>query len=421
LYCRLSISNCLLAIDYWLLAIGYWLLPIAVFLYIPNKLPMRKSVLFFCINALFTCQISAQSNTIDKNKVMDFFQNQQFDEAIDYLMPAASIDSDNLQLLGFLGYANYMNDNVPAAEKYYQRIFSIDSNNLAANQYLASINSNSNPDKAKMFTARLIVLRPYKAANYRNMADLFRRKNQKDSALLYYNRAYKLSPNDYKNATGLADALIDSKSFSRADSILEMGLTKDSLSIPYLKLRIRSAYEAKDYQNALLPGERLIRLDEISLSSLTQLALSYYNLKMYNDCIRVCEYLESKDLASESIYYYEAKAWAKLNDYAKSNELLQICLASAISKTAELYYYNLGENYEAINQFKKAVSQYDTAFYLFRNPVMLYNCGRIYESNLKNVGLAKKYYAKYLALAKPQSPDEKKAYEYVKTRWGKKK
>ena len=382
---------------------------------------MRKHILFFCINFLFICHISAQPNTIDKNKVMDFFQNQQFDEAIDYLMPVASMDSDNLQLLGFLGYANYMNDNMPAAEKYYQRIFSIDSNNVAANQYLASINSNSNPDKAKMFTARLINIRPNKASYYRNMADLLRRRNQKDSALLYYNRAYNLSPNDFKNATGLADALIDNKKFSRADSILEIGLVKDSLSIPHLKLRIRSAYEAKDYQNALVPGERLIRLDEISLSSLTQLTLSYYNLKMYNDCIRVCEYLKSKDLASESIYYYEARAWAKLKDYAKSNELLQTCLASAISKTAELYYYNLAENYEAINQFKKAVSQYDTAFYLFKNPLMMYNCGRICESDLKNVALARKYYAKYLALAQPQSPEEKKAYEYVRSRWGRKK
>jgi tetratricopeptide (TPR) repeat protein len=392
-----------------------------VFLYIPNKLSMRKPVLFFCINALFICHISAQFTTIDKNKVLDFFQNQQFDEAIDYLLPVASMDSDNLQLLGFLGYANFMNEDMPVAEKYYKRIFGIDSNNLAANQYLAIINSNSNPDKAKMFTARLINIRPNKASYYRNMADLLRRKNQKDSALLYYNRAYNLSPNDYKNATGLADALIDNKRFSRADSILEIGLVKDSLSIPHLKLRIRSAYEAKDYQNALVPGERLIRLDEISLSSLTQLALSYYNLKMYNDCIRVCEYLVSKDLASESIYYYEARAWAKLKDYAKSNELLQTCLASAISKTGELYYYNLAENYEAINQFKKAVSQYDTAFYLFKNPLMMYNCGRIYESELKNVALARKYYAKYLALAKPQSPDEKKAYEYVRTRWSKKK
>ena len=164
-----------------------------------------------------------------------------------------------------------------------------------------------------------------------------------------------------------------------------------------------------------------MRLDEPSLSALTQIVLSYYNLEMYNDCIRVCEYMLHSDLDIEAIYYYEAKAWAKLKDFAKSNELLQTCLAKAISKTAEMYYYNLGENQEALKQFKKAVSQYDTAYYLFKNPVMKYNCGRIYESNLKNEKLAQKYYTAYLALAKPQSPNEKKAYEYVRERWSKKK
>ncbi len=381
---------------------------------------MRKVFLSFLLIVSLIHHNTAQSIAIDKNKVMDFFQDQQFDEAINYLKSAAGNDSSNLQLLGFLGYAYYMNDNNPVAEKYYQRILRIDSNNLSAIRYLATIKSNADPGEARMLTLRLISLQPGKASFYRNMADLLRRANQKDSALLYYSHAYTLVPGDYKNGTALADILVDDKNFSKADSIIEMGLAKDSLNISWLRLRIRSAYEAKDYQDALLPGERFMRLDEVTLSVLTQVALSYYNLKMYNDCIRVCEYMISRGLNVESVYYYEARSWAKLKNYSKSNELLQICLSTAISKTAEFYYYDLGENDEATMHYKRAVTQYDTAYYLFKNPVMKYNCGRICESNLKNTRLARKYYTAYLALAKPQSPDEKKAYEYVRTKWRKK-
>ena len=142
---------------------------------------------------------------------------------------------------------------------------------------------------------------------------------------------------------------------------------------------------------------------------------------MYNDCIRVCENMIAHGLAVEAIYYYEAKSQTKLKNYKESNELLQTCLSMAISKNAELYYYSLGENFEALKQFKISVSQYDTAYYLFKNPLMLYNCGRICESNLKNLKLAKKYYSKYLTTAKPESADEKKAYHYVKTEWANKK
>jgi hypothetical protein len=51
----------------------------------------------------------------------------------------------------------------------------------------------------------------------------------------------------------------------------------------------------------------------------------------------------------------------------------------------------------------------------------LYSCGRIYEVELKNATLARQYYTRYLALAQPTAADEKKAYAYVKERWGKKK
>ena len=164
---------------------------------------------------------------------------------------------------------------------------------------------------------------------------------------------------------------------------------------------------------------KLIAQNDITLSALTQVALAYYNLKQYKDCIRVCEFMLTHDLEIESVYYYESRAWAKLNQFEKSNELLQVCLDKAISKTAELYYYNLGSNFESLKQYKKAVANYDTAYYLFKNPVMCYNCGRIYESNLKNMKLAKKYYALFLKNAKPENPEEKKAYEYVKARWAK--
>lgn len=363
---------------------------------------------------------AVQPSPMDKTKVMDFFENQQFEEAVGYLEPAVAADSNNLQLLGFLGYAHYMTDNTEAAGKYFQRIFSLDSNNISALGYLARINNFKHDEKAKLYAARLVGLQPAKALWWRNMADLLHRTNQADSALTDYRQAYSLAPDDYRNAAGLAEMLIEQKDYLKADSILDRGLTKDSLNIPLLKLRIKSSYNAKDYEQALVPGERLMRLEELSVNALTQVALSYYRLTKYEDCIRVCEYMTGHGLDQESIYYYEAKACSKLKQYDKSNELYETCLAKAISTTAELYYYNLAENYEALKQYGKAIPQYDTAYYLFKNPVMNYNAGRVCESELKNERLARKYYTLYLQTARPHTPDEKKAYEYVREKWGRK-
>ncbi len=380
---------------------------------------MKKKFLLW-LAAMGCYAAIAQPALPDRNKVMDYLQNQQFEELINYLAPAVAGDSSNLQWLGWIGYASYMNDNIAAAKKYYAQMWRIDSNNLAANQYLAILQANSNPPAALRFTAALLQLQPGKALHYRNMADLFRKINQKDSALFYYSCAYQLSPNDNKIAAGYSETLIDKKMYSAADSIIEKGLAMDSLNIPLLKLRIRSAYETKNYPLLLLPGERLVRLGEVATGSLTKLAIAYYNLKGYAGCIRVCEWLQSNEVDDESVYYYEARAQARLNHFNESNELLQRCLDKAISKTAELYYYTLGENGEAMQKFGLAVKQYDTAYYLFKNPLMKYYAARLYETSLKNEPLARKYFRQYLLLAQPGSAEEKKVYDYIKARYGRK-
>lgn len=169
------------------------------FAYVKNNKHFMKTTLRFLLAcSMFSHSAHAQSGTVDKNKVMDFFQNQQFDEALSYLLPAVLTDTQNIQLLGYLGYANYMSDNTKAAEKYYQDIFNIDSANISAIQYLAIINKNESPDRALQFTRRLIYLQPGKAAHYRSMAEIFRRREKKDSAFLYYSKAYELAPKDYK-------------------------------------------------------------------------------------------------------------------------------------------------------------------------------------------------------------------------------
>ncbi len=379
---------------------------------------MKKILVLFFLACTITLQVCAQQ-PIDKDKVLGFFQNQQFDDALNYVLPALQADSNNLQLLGYAGFANYMNDNTDAAEKYYEHIFKIDSNNIAAIQYIATINQTEKPEKAISFTKRLLQLQPGKASNYRNLANIFRRKEQPDSAFIYYKDAYRILPGDYKNAAGLAEAFIDRELFLQADTILETALLKDSLSTPLLILRIRSAYQAEKFEEVLPPGETLVRINESPLKAMSQLALSYYKLKKYSDCIRVCEYMKYKGYALEEIYYYEAQAWAKMKEFAKSNGALKTCLTMAISSKAEEYYYHLALNYEALKQYKKAIANYDTAYYLFKNPVMNYNAGRISEVGLQNLSQAKKYYLRYLAEAKPTADDEKKAYAFLKQRWKK--
>jgi len=354
----------------------------------------------------------------DKSVVMNYFQDQQFEEAISYLGPALGEDSASIPVLGYLGYAYSMMENSKAAQRCYQRIFDLDSTNVSALHYLEVLHVHEDPDLALDFTTRLTVLQPGKSLWWRTQGELLRRLKQPDSALSALTHAYALAPQDVKNMAALADLLIEKKSYRQADSIVEAGLVRDSLNIPLLKLRMRSGYAAKDYNAVLAPGERIMRQNIPDINAQTWLALSYYNLKKYPDCIRACDFLLNAGYEVEAVYYYKSKAFARLQQYKESNELLAICLQKAISHTAEWYYSDLGENHEGQKDFRSAIAQYDTAYYLFRQPIALYNCGRIAESGLNNNMLARKYYTRYLAVAHPESPQEKQAYEYVKEHWG---
>lgn len=387
-----------------------------------KKILITAAFLLFFVVGVFAQSGSVgggQSGTVDKGRVMNYFQNQEFSEAIDYLSPAIQADSGNAMLLGWAGYAYYMSDRTREAGDCYRRVVAVDSNNISALHYLVLLElGEAGGGEALGYAARLLQLQPRRAMWWRTVGECWRRKNKPDSALGYFDSAYALAPGDVKTVAGLADILIDKKENARADTIVDYALITDSLNVTLLKLRLRSAYLSQNYEAALIPGERLVRLEDPSVVSLTWLALSYYDLKNYPDCIRICEHMLGMGLELESIYYYEARAYAKLKEYPRSNELLTIALSKAISNTAEWYYDARADNYEALKDYKKALSNCDTGYYLFKNPITLYNCGRLCEMGLHNTTLARQYYRRYLALAQPRTEQEKKAYAYVRKRWG---
>jgi tetratricopeptide (TPR) repeat protein len=355
---------------------------------------------------------------VDKDKVMDLFENQQFDEAIGYLSPVLKADSDNLTVLTYAGYAYFMEDNGAAATACYHRLLGVDSNSITGLHYLVLLLQNSTTAEALGYASRLLALQPVKSVWWRTVGELWRRQQRPDSALAYLQRAYTLAPTDLKTITDLGSVLIDGRAYGQADSLIDLGLQLDSVNVSLLKLRVQGAYWSKHYEEAFVPGERLLRLQEPAVNALEWLSLSYYNLKQYPDCIRVCEGMQELGLDIEAVYYYESRAQAKLKNYSESDSLLYKALSKAISPTAEWYYDDLGDNYESTHDYRRAVAHYDTAFYLFRNPIALYTCGRICETELHEASRARQYFRRYLALARPQTAEEKKVYAYVRKRYG---
>ena len=368
----------------------------------------------FFVN-FYTTNLFAQQAGIDKNKIADYFQNEQYNDAVKYLDSNTANYPHDLYLLNSLGYAYYMTKDFSKSEENYLKAFLSDTLNFTANKYLAAIYTNYKQyDKALSYYNRLVKSQPQNGMLYKYMGDVYAEKDNTDSALLMYSAGYNLQPANPKIVSAYASELLSEKNYKQADSVLNAFLANDSANVSAMVLAVRSAYEQQNYKQAATFSNRWKNVDFIDVNTTVHLAISNYNLKNYPLSFHLCDTLMQRGIDVESVLYYASRAMYKLNQFKKSNELLVQCLGKAISANAGTYLSSKADNFEALKQYKKAIAAYDTAYYLFKNPLSLYNIGRLYESGLKNTKVAYEYYAKYLKSGKPESEDEKRVYAYVK-------
>lgn len=373
---------------------------------------MKYSPILLCL--LLALPTFAQQK-IDKTAVMELLQNQQYQEALNYIKPR--IDTGKIQDISLYAYTSFLAGHLKEAIEGYEKILSIDSNHITAHQYLASIYQDK-PVYALPHYQRLAQLQPNNANALRQLAFCLFANKQPDTAFSFLEKAYLLNSADPKTAARLAEELADKKNYQRADSILCAFMEKDTTQTIVTMTAIRVAYWLKDYNRCATLGDQLIREGYCSPNTFSYVISAWYNLKQYDDCLRIYDYLNSNNSASEGIIYYAALANTELKNYAESNTLLQTCIDLAMSKSLDDYYAGKSVNYEGLKQYKAAIAALDTAWYLFRQPLRQYSIGRIYDVQLKNKPAAIRYYKRYLQTPST-GPQEKMIRKYLESYIGK--
>src|SRR5262249_21229898 len=66
-------------------------------------------------------QLTAKNSLYDRVAVLNYIQNQEYEEAIAYIAPILKADSNNSSLLGYAGYSYYMNEDYRSAGDCYRR------------------------------------------------------------------------------------------------------------------------------------------------------------------------------------------------------------------------------------------------------------------------------------------------------------
>lgn len=356
-----------------------------------------KAILFSLSLLLLAGRLIAQSGQPDKDSLLLYFQQQQFQQAARYLEPFSRSMPGDHRTKALLGYAYYKGGQLTRAATCFRQLYQADSTNLTACQYLGTIHMEQG-DKASALPlfCRLTELKPGVVAYEKQLASLWEAMGNLAAGCYYYQLAYADGgQDDPEIVSGLASGLITQKLFTRADSMLDASLAGDSAQGSILKARIWSAYLEKDYPKIFPMTDKLAEMGDFSLMPFLYAAIAHYQARQYQACIDICEVLIAHNLITRYVLYLQALAYKGQKRYTLSLLTLDACIGLAIDREAEDYFSTKGEIYELLNSDHEALREYDTAYYLFHNPLQLYNKAQIYDSDLKSFHTALRYYRLY--------------------------
>ena len=371
--------------------------------------------LFICLSMIVSATASAQDE-VNKGKVTEYLQNEQYKEVVDYLTPSIK-DSQDIFILNTIGYAHISMERFAEAEVFYNKTITVDSTNFTANKYLAQIErERENYQQAVFYHKRMMQVQPQNASVFKSTGDLYQLLKEMDSSMVYYQKAYLLQPLNIRYAANYVTQLLNQKKYKTADSIINNFLSVDSNNVPATMLAIRSAYDKQDYKTASAFSAKWLntKLDDLNIPTTVRLAIANYELKNFLMSHKLCDTVIKQGLQEEKLMYHSARALNKLGRHKESNDLLNQCLDLAISGDAEKYLFEKSDNFESLKQYNAAVAACDTAYFLFQKPLALYNIGRLYETRLNNKSKAISYYKRYVEKGMPTNLEEIKVYAYLK-------
>jgi tetratricopeptide (TPR) repeat protein len=375
-----------------------------------------KSILictFICLSSVMS--FGQQSNKVDDTLLLDFYQNQRFGEAADYLKKTYIEPVTSVKALGQLAYTTNMAGRLAEAEGYYQRIYAIDSTNMPVLYSLGSLNlRRGNNAKAEAYYKRIIARDTSNFMVYKQLAQISHDRNDIPSYINYLQRANKLNPGEPDVASDLSDAYVAIKFNEQAEKVLSLAIAADPENIVLLKSQMKLQYSQKKWPETIVTCLKLMDNGDMSGFVVSKLGVAYYYTKNYECSIGAFLMIASNE-QNETSYYYTALSYKALKDQPMAIYYLSKTIGEAISPNTASYYSEVADSNEKLFRYKKAAAAYQKSLQFEDTPLVYYLLASLYDSNLKDKKSAIKYYKKYLAL-KPPVSKQKNYIDYSKNR-----
>lgn len=375
-----------------------------------------KSILIFLLLIVLYFNASAQQTVkADDALLLEYYQNQRYADAADYLKKSYPEPIADTKILARLAYVSQMAGKLPEAEDYYQRVYSADTTNTAILFNLGNINARRGNNLKALTWYKKILLRDSTNFNvYKQMASLSQNTGNMLDAIKYLLKANKLNPIEPDVAFDLTNIYINLKLYAKGDTVVTAALQADTANLLLLFGKAQIDYRLEKYPETVVVCNKLIQEGNQTSAVVNMLGTSYFNLKNYNQCIATFKLMEDNQTASETSYYYTAMSFKALGKQSPAINYFEKAIKEAISGNVDSYYSEMGDSYDKLHQLKNSANAYQKSLLYNITPITYYVLANLYDSEIKNKTQALKYYKKYLACDPPEK--QKSFVDYSKDR-----
>ncbi|RZA01901.1 MAG: tetratricopeptide repeat protein [Sphingobacteriaceae bacterium] len=356
--------------------------------------------------------LSAFSQQVNDALLLDYYQNQRYLEAANYLKSIYPESTTDLKALSRLAYTSQMAGKLPDAEGYYQRILNIDSTSTSVLYNLAALNQRrGNNNKAEIYYKKILSKDSTDFQVYKQLATISHNKADMISKLVYLQKANKIDSIDFDVASDLSDLYVNLKQFPQAEKVLNTAIAADPENVILLQSLLKLTYAQKKWPQAVKAGEQLLQLGDLSQSP--KLGIAYYHAKNYLCALETLMAID-ESAQTEVTSYFTAASYKQLKDQKTAIKYFKKAVKLSISFSIDTYYNEMADSYQILGKYETAETTFKKGLLYDQKPMTYYAMATLYDTKLKQPKNALAYFKKYLA-AKPDE-DQKEYVEYSKNR-----
>ena len=304
------------------------------------------------------CKVGLGKLMLDQGKTM---------EAEEFFQSASKLDKKNPEIFAIIGDA-YLNNKKPNGNKAVEYLSMARDMNPAVAKYWAHLGDayelTGNHGEAMTCYETAIKKDPTISSAYISMARIWTKAKQDSLAIPLLEKAIELSPDDAQPYKYLIELYIKNGQYAKVTPLLDkyVALSGDDIDAKVRLIKFLT-FQAKDYDRAILEGEKLLQTNPEQYTLHRWLAWAYGEKgdyqHSYDHSVMLFEELGKKDdrAAFPSDYDYYAKAAFKLGKIDEAAHIYRKYLELDPSRSQEIYGL-LAKGYYDIKNWEQAKAYY---------------------------------------------------------------